>query len=265
MAIISFIPKVWSKKILDGLNKALIMGALCGRDYEGEVAEFGDTVHIGTLTDATVRPYTNGQAINAAEPVNGTEKTLTINHSSYAHVRIDDITASQARADLLEAVTRMVGRRLAEDTEGYLMETIIEEAGVTGSMDASGDLAQQVAGIKDNLDSMNAPRIGRSLVIPPALESALMGNAMFQALATAPTQQAAELGALYRFAGFDIYKSADLADQVFALTPGAVQLVQKINTEIYRPELALATCVKAYSLAGAKVVQPNATACYFIS
>ena len=73
------------------------------------------------------------------------------------------------------------------------------------------------------------------------------------------------MGALYRFAGFDIYKSSDLTDQVFALTPGAVQLAQKIVTEIYRPELALATCVKAYSLAGAKVVIPGAVACYYIS
>ena len=265
MAISSFIPKVWSKKILDGLNRALILGALCGRDYEDDVAEYGDTVHIGTLSDATVRPYTRRQAINAAEPVNGTDKTLTIDHSVYAHVSIDDITAAQARADLLEAVTRMVGRRLAEDTEGYLEEVIIEEAGVTGSIDASGDLAQQVASIKDALDSMNAPRIGRSLVVPPSMESALMGNAMFQAMATAPTPKAAELGALYRFAGFDIYKSSDLTDQVFALTPGAVQLAQKIVTEIYRPELALATCVKAYSLAGAKVVLPSAVACYYIS
>ena len=57
MAISSFIPKVWSARLQENFHKALVFGSLCSRNYEGEISQWGDTVHISNLSDITVRPY----------------------------------------------------------------------------------------------------------------------------------------------------------------------------------------------------------------
>ena len=56
MAISSFIPKVWSARLQENFHKALVFGSLCSRNYEGEISQWGDTVHISNLFDFCVRP-----------------------------------------------------------------------------------------------------------------------------------------------------------------------------------------------------------------
>ena len=57
MAIANFIPQVWSARLQENLHKALVFGALCNRNYEGDIAQWGDTVHINALNDITVKAY----------------------------------------------------------------------------------------------------------------------------------------------------------------------------------------------------------------
>ena len=53
MAISSFIPKVWSARLQENFHKALVFGSLCSRNYEGEISQWGDTVHISNRIKAT--------------------------------------------------------------------------------------------------------------------------------------------------------------------------------------------------------------------
>ena len=55
MAISTFIPQVWSALLNENLRKNLVFGALCNRNYEGDIAQWGDTVHIHNLADITDR------------------------------------------------------------------------------------------------------------------------------------------------------------------------------------------------------------------
>ena len=54
MAITNFIPEVWSAAILEALRAKLVFPSLCNRDYEGDIREAGDTVHITGYDDVTV-------------------------------------------------------------------------------------------------------------------------------------------------------------------------------------------------------------------
>ena len=59
MAITNFIPELWSANILLELQKNLVYGSAVNRDYEGDIANYGDTVHIPasrTSASATTRP-----------------------------------------------------------------------------------------------------------------------------------------------------------------------------------------------------------------
>ena len=67
MAISSFIPKVWSARLQENFHKALVFGSLCSRNYEGEISQWGDTVHISNLSDITA-PTTRRRTSPSRKP-----------------------------------------------------------------------------------------------------------------------------------------------------------------------------------------------------
>src|SRR5678816_4860074 len=80
MAVDLFIPEVWNASLLTTLEKNYVFGqaGVTNRDYEGDIAQYGDTVHIGYLTDPTVATYTkNSTSINPAT-LTTTDDTLVI-------------------------------------------------------------------------------------------------------------------------------------------------------------------------------------------
>ena len=131
MAITSFIPKVWSARLQENLHKALVFGALCNRNYEGDIAQWGDTVHINNLADITVKPYTPYTDIDDPQQLSGTDTTLTIDHGAYYNFYINDVDAAQASADLMDSAMRNAAWKLAEDTEKYILGVIRAGAGAT--------------------------------------------------------------------------------------------------------------------------------------
>lgn len=76
MAITNFIPEVWSAAILEALRAKLVFPSLCNRDYEGDIREAGDTVHITGYDDVTVRKYVRGQAITSTMPMTRKQPSL---------------------------------------------------------------------------------------------------------------------------------------------------------------------------------------------
>ena len=141
MAINHFIPNVWSARLQENLHKALVFGALCNRNWEGDIAQWGDTVHINTLSDITVRPYTPNTDIAEPEQLSGDDMTLVIDHGAYYNFYLNDVDAAQARADLMDAAMRNAANKLAEDAESYILSVIREGAGtkVSGAIEG-GDV-----------------------------------------------------------------------------------------------------------------------------
>ncbi len=267
MAVTNFIPKVWSARLQENLHKALVFGALCNRNWEGDIAQFGDTVHINNLADITVKPYTPGSDIDDPQQLSGTDTTLVINHGAYYNFFLSDVDAAQARADLMDAAMRNAAVKLAEDTESYITSVIRAGAGIkkTTAIPAGG-VYELIVEIKTEMDKNNVPRTGRKLVLPSTLESALLLDSRFVTAGGAFAEQVLCEGALARAAGFDIYVSNDLNKEIVAMTSDGVTFAQQIaKMEAYRREKGFDDGVKGLSLCGAKVVMPKCVALYTIS
>ena len=129
MAITNFIPQVWSARLQENLREALVFGALCNRNYEGDISQWGDTVHINTLNDITVKPYNPNVEIDDPEQLSGIDTTLTIDHGAYYNFFINDVDAAQARADLMDEAMKNAAYRLAVDAEKYILQVIKDGAG----------------------------------------------------------------------------------------------------------------------------------------
>lgn len=266
MAITNFIPKVWSARLQENLSKSLVFGALCNRNWEGDISQYGDTVHINSLADITVRPYSPNEDIEEPEQLTGKDMTLVIEHGAYYNFYLNDVDAAQARADVMDAAMRAAAVKLAEDTESYILGVIREGAGTkeTGTIPAGG-VYELLVNIKTALDGKHMPKHGRKLVMPSSVESQLLLDNRFITATSAGNDRLAE-GSVARAAGFDIYISADLTDEIIAMNSDSVTFAAGITrTEAYRREKGFDDGVKGLSLCGAKVVIPECVYVYTIT
>lgn len=101
MAITTFFPTIWEARLLAHLDKALVYGNLCNRDYEGNIRNAGDTVKINQIADITVSNYAKGTALTY-EDVDGEPTTLTIDQQKYFAFKVDDVDRAQANVNLID-------------------------------------------------------------------------------------------------------------------------------------------------------------------
>ena len=60
-----FLPKVYSKQVLNFFRKSSVAEAITNTDYAGEIAAFGDSVRIIKEPEITVYQYERGQDVTA--------------------------------------------------------------------------------------------------------------------------------------------------------------------------------------------------------
>ena len=258
MAITNFIPKIWSARLVEQTKKQLVFGKLCNRNWQGEISQWGDTVHINNLADITVKPYTPNTDIAEPEQLSGSDTTLVIDHGAYFNFYLNDVDAAQAAPDLMEAAMRNAAYKLAEDSDNYLLSVIRAGAGTKASGDVpAGGVYELIVSIKTALDKKHMPKHGRVLVVPPEVESQLLLDSRFITGTAAGANLLAE-GAIARAAGFDIYISAELNNELIAMNSDSVTFASQIDhIEAYRREKGFDDGVKGLSLCGAKVILPD--------
>ena len=64
----TFIPEIWSGKIIENFYDSTVLTSISNTNYEGEIKSFGDTVNIRTTPTITVRTYTKGQVLDLEQP-----------------------------------------------------------------------------------------------------------------------------------------------------------------------------------------------------
>jgi len=262
MAITTFIPQVWSARLQENLREALVFGALCNRNYEGDISQWGDTVHINTLNDITVKPYNPNVEIDDPEQLSGIDTTLTIDHGAYYNFFINDVDAAQARGDLMDTAMRNAAYRLAVDAEKYILDVIRDGAAAKFSAPMAStendNFYVMLLEIKRYLDEAGIPHQDRKLIMPPTLEIMLLTDNRFITGSAAASERLAE-GSVARALGFDIYISNNLQNEIVAMIPDAVTFANQITrVDAYRPEKGFRDGVKGLCLSGAKVIIPHA-------
>lgn len=265
MSVATFIPELWAARLQEHYTRKLVVGNLLNRNYEGEIRQFGDTVHINSLKDITVKPYTANTDIEDPEQLDTTDQTLLIDHGAYYNFYLDDVDKVQARGDLMDAAMRNSADMLAQDTEDYVIETLLDGATDGGSGVLTADnVYQTIVAIKTKMDTANVPREGRKLVIPPAVEGYLLLDDRF--VKGTRGEERLENGYVARAAGFEIYMSTGLTDAMIALRSEDATFANQITKiDAYRPEKKFADGVKGLALCGAKVTRPDGVYKYTIS
>lgn len=274
MAVTNFIPQVWSARLLAHLDKAHVLTNLVGRDYEGEIRQYGDTVKITQIGDITIKDYVTNTDIDDPQELTTEQQLLVIDQQKYYAFQIDDVDAAQARASLADAAMQRAAYGLADVADRWLAEIMAagaDEGNQLGSDAAPVALTAETAytylvRLKVILDKRNVPTSGRWVLVSPEYHGLLLQDDRFVGTGGTAAEAALGNGYIGSAAGFRVYLSNNLpgslgAQKVIASYNGATSYAEQIlKTEAYRLEKRFADAVKGLHVYGGKVTRPNAIA-----
>ena len=278
MAVTGFIPKLWSARLLNALDKSHVFANVVNRDYEGEIKKMGDTVHINTIGAVTIGTYTqNTDFSSGPETLATTDQTLTIDQAKYFNFQVDDIDKAQAAGDIMDKAMTRAAYGLADASDKYIAGILAGAADASNLVSSSAvaltasNVYENVVKMRTILDKANVPTAGRWLVIPPEMYALILLDDRFVKTGGEMAEGILRTGLVAQAAGFDIYLSnncvsANVSDKLtYTITGGvdaaATYAEQIVSTEAYRPEKRFADAVKGLHVYGAKVVDKAQLAC----
>ncbi|MER7963601.1 N4-gp56 family major capsid protein [Streptomyces ardesiacus] len=277
MAISAFKPEVWNANLLVALERSHVYAAagVVNRDYEGDIASYGDTVHIVGLAEPTVGTYTPHTDITI-EDVDDVDSILAIDQAKYFAFEVDDVEKRQARngGAILTEQARKAAYKLRDTADKYVAGLMA--AGVdAGNLVAEATLTDPGAAydllvdLGTLLDESDVPDEGRWAVVTPAFYGLLKKDDRFVGTGDAQAAMTRVNGIVGEAAGLSIRRSNNAPDGpgagagklIIAGYNGAVTYAEQINkTEATRKEKGFADIVKGLHLYGSKVVRPTGLA-----
>lgn len=268
MAITNFIPEVWSAAILEALRAKLVFPSLCNRDYEGDIREAGDTVHITGYNDVTVHEYVRGQAITVDDVTDKEAAVLKIDQSDYFAFKVNDLDKTQAKADLTGKFTNSAAYNMMKNVETYisnLMDAAVSTPAKTVAVGTPADAYLAVVEAGRKLDVQNVPDEGRWLVVSPDFYALLLQDSRFIE-GTEAGHNTLLNGVVGQVRGFTVVKSNNVprksaspdTQSILAGTNAAVTFAQQVSkVEAMRMQTDFADMVRGLDLYGAKVIRPE--------
>lgn len=275
MSVTGFIPEVWSARLQTSYKKKSIFAGpgVVNRDYEGDIANAGDTVRITSISRPTVATYTKDSTSISPETLTDADRTLVVDQSKYFAFEVDDIDMRQTAngGALMAEAADEAAYALVDTADQYVagLYTGVASANAIGTVSVtSAALAfTQIVNLRKLLDVANVPSMGRYVVIPPWYEALLLQDDRIVRMDASGTDQGLREGMTGRLLGFDVYVSNNCVNVtgddwiVQAGHPQAITFADSINSvEAYRPESAFSDALKGLHVYGAKLARPTGIA-----
>jgi len=271
VAITNFIPEIWASSLLVNLRDSLVYGQMgvINRNYEGDIAVAGDTVHITSFVDPATRGYTRNSTTVTYDTLTDATTALIIDQARYFGFQVDDLDRRQALPGFVDEVTRGASYNLAADADTFLVGEMVDdvdsgnELGAT-TVDEAGEAYDLLVELRTTLTRTNTPASGRWVVVPPELYAYLLRDDRFIRADASGTTAGLRNGQVGRAAGFDVIEANTVPEDsggVYTVVAGhgmATTYAEQIaDTEALRLETAFADGIRGLHLYGAKVVRPT--------
>ena len=289
-----FLPKVYSKQVLNFFRKASVVEAITNTDYAGEIAAFGDTVRIIKEPVITVDQYERGQDITTTK-LTDQEITLIVDIANAFKFIVDDIETNMSHVNFREVATSSAAYSLRDAFDQGVLATMF--AGVSssspdhvlgtdnatdlaaGTFDGTGNLdigfasgehdpIDVMARMARLLDEQNIPEEGRWFVANPEFYEQLAQSSSKPLSVDFNAGQGSIRNGLVssgKLRGFDMYKSHNIAattnaaGKCLAGHMSSTATAQTItSTEVLRDPSSFGDIVRGLHVYGAKVLRPEA-------
>jgi len=294
----TFIPEIWSSKLIEKFYASTVLAAISNTDYEGEIKNKGDKVIIRTKPTITIKDYRSDGLLEVERPSAPTLE-LVIDKGKYFNLILDDVMEVQSDLNMMnmwsddaaqqfkivvdrEVLLSMIGAAAPENrgnAAGAISANI--DLGVTGTPlpvvarnPSAGqvEIIDLVVRLGQVLDEQNIPETGRWLVIPAWVSSRIKLSELRDASLTGDGTSILRNGRLGVIDRFTIYVSnllpsgtaAGLAageSVIFAGTSHAMTFASQINkVETLRSEHTFGQLLRGLQVYGHNVLDGKALA-----
>ena len=279
----TFIPEIWSKKLVEKFYDATVLTAISNTDYQGEISAQGDKVKIRTIPSLVINDYKSGQTLTNQRPTSPNVELL-IDKGKYWSAIVDDVQRVQADLGLMNmwssdaseqmkiAIDTQVLGSIVPDfsgsnkglTAGKISQSI--NLGVTGTPLAvtSTNILEFILGMGQVLDEQTRPEQGRFLVMPYWATTLLKLSDIKDASLTGDGSSPLRNGRVGMIDRFTVYQSNNLSkvddggnlsfDFIAGVKNGLTFASQLTNTETLRAESTFGNIMRGLQVFGYKVV-----------
>ncbi len=274
----TFIPTIWSKYILDQLDKFLVAEQMCNRDWEGEIKAAGDKVKIWTPGDITLKTYTPDADHDVPETTTGTDQTLTIDQVKYFNFQIDKVKQAQIPVPMLTKYMERAIYAMKDAIDQYILGLYVNVAAAntvtpTAAL-TSSNVFTEFNSLYRKMSDAKIPKQGRKITVSPRVIEII--SSYFAGRSTIWGDNVSQNGYAGKFAGFDVFESHNVVEtdenisgtsstevvhNCLAGIPQGITLAKQIaegTLELFGPERRFAQACKGLLLYGAKMLDSGA-------
>jgi hypothetical protein len=291
----TYIPEIWSGKLLQKFYATTVLAAISNTDYEGEIKNHGDKVIIRQIPTLTINDYSATGPITIERPSSNV-LNLLIDKGKYFAAILDDVMRIQADIDLLDMwaddaseqlkikidqqVLAAIPADVSTDNKGATAGKISDNInlGATGApitigpADASGivGIMSLLVDLGVVLDEQNIPETGRWVLLPAWAVGMLLKSDVRAAHIMGDATSAFRNGRVGELARFTVYQTNLLPTAVEATKTATWMLAghshgltfasQLTEMEALRVESTFGTLMRGLQVYGFKVIDGTAIA-----
>jgi hypothetical protein len=289
-----FLPKVYSKQVLNFFRKSSVVEAITNTDYSGDISGYGDTVRIIKEPVITVYQYERGADVTKTA-LTDQEVSLVIDTANAFKFIVDDIETNMSHVNFRDVATSSAAYALRDAFDEGVIATMF--AGVAasspnhilgsdnatdlaaGTFDGTGNLDIGFASGEHDpidvlshmarlLDEQNIPEEGRWFLANPEFYEILVQSSSKLLSVDYNAGQGSIRNGLVssgKLRGFDMYKTNNIAatsnaaGKCLAGHMSSTATAQTItSTEVIRDPDSFGDIVRGLHVYGAKVLRDNA-------
>jgi len=282
----TFIPEIWSGKIIEKFYDATVLAAIANTDYEGEIKNYGETVKIRQKPDVAITAYTPEVTLSVTRP-SVAAVDLEINKGFYWNVALEDVMEVQSDINMLSMWADDASEQLKISVDTEVLDNInadiaaANKGATAGAISGNIDLGATAAAETVNktnvldyiikmgqvLDEQNIPETGRWIVIPAWFASLIKQSDLKDASLAGDNTSIMRNGRLGMIDRFTLYLSNHVKTvsdtgtkyHVYAgHSHGLTFASQLTKVETLRAETTFATLMRGLQIFGYKVTDGTA-------
>src|SRR3990167_11981 len=287
----TFIPTIWSSKLLEKFYDATVLAAISNTSYEGEIKSQGDLVKIRTVPDLVISDYSSGQTLINQRPTSSVIELLIDKGKSWSAI-VDDVIAVQTDIDMMNLWSTDASEKMKiaidRDVLGVLgpLVAAANRGATAGRISANinlGVAGTPVALTKVNiidflvdanevLQQQNIPESGRFAVLPFWAISLIKKSDLKDASMSGDGVSVMRNGRAGMIDGLTLYSSNNLPNvtdsggqtgcsNIYVGHKNALTFAsQLVKTETLRAESPFGDIMRGLQIFGYKMIDPTAMA-----
>lgn len=228
----AFIPELWAQESLMILEENMVAGQLVHRDFQDQIANYGDVVNTRKPADFTAKRKTNADDVTVQDAT-ATNVQVPLDQHIHTTFLIRDGEESKSFKDLVNEFLRPAMIAQARFIDQVVLGQVYRfnagnVGGHLGLLDST-TAKQYILEARQALNQNKCPVQGRNLVLTPNSETALLKLDLFVGANTVGDQGTAMREAsLGRKLGFDMYMCQNASSVALGAIPqktGAINAV----------------------------------------